>query len=718
MTTINRVLRVAVAASLAAACSHAFAGTESVLTYNAKGQLSQVVLPQGQTHQYGYDQAGFASNHVMPNPTSAGAGASVLYARESRGVLTGLTDPRALATGYSVSGLGDVESQTSPDTGTTTYAHNEGGQVSSRTNAKGSASFVYDVLGRPTSVDYGDNTVSITYDTAANGAGLPATMQDSSGSTAWAYDTKGNVSSRTQTTAGPGGGAGASLTLHQVFSGGRLTQQTYPSGRVVTYTYDGKNVATIAVDGVTVISNVKFQPFGAPVSWQMGSAGTYSRTFNTLGQMTAYTFEGSQRTLVWDESNRIASITNPDGTKWTYGYDNLDRVVTTTEGLQGARTYSLDATGNRGSVTIDSSLYSNAIETSSNRLSSATAPGSVYNFGYNGVGETLGDGVHTYTWNNAGHLLQASTQQGAVTYRYNGIGQRVTKVLSNGSVRHFIYGDDGLSLLGEYLQETAGAPASPLTEIVYLEGTPVLALKGLTHYFIQADHLNAARLVKNMSGLTVWRWASDAYGKGLADQNPSGSGIFEFSARFPGQQYDAETGFNYNNARYYNPSLGRYMSSDPIGLAGGINSYTYARNLPTTLTDPSGLDTYVVNRQLAAFGTEATSRQNIVTHTFTFSTDSTGRVTQTFSWGNEANLKGWSKNQPEDLYAAQDALKKGHAEKVGALFMDKYYSEAFDSLNQKSLEHQNLFIINNCKFETKKLTIRARELARKKEGIQ
>ena len=582
------LLGAAVAVALAAGAGSAFAGTDSVLTYNAKGQLSQAVLPQGQTHQYGYDQVGLVSSHVMPNPSSAGAGASVIYARDSRGVLTSLTDPRALSTGYSVSGLGDVEDQSSPDTGTTTYVFNEAGQVVSRTNAKGLASFAYDAAGRPTSLDYGDETVSLTYDTAANGAGLPATMHDSSGSTAWAYDTKGNVTSRTQVTTGPGGAAGASLTLQQVFSGGRLTQQTYPSGRVVTYTYDGKNVASIAVDGVTAISNVKYQPFGAPVSWQMGSTGTYSRTFNTLGQMTAYTFEGGLRILVWDESNRIASIANPDGTTWTYGYNNLDRVVTTTEGAQGTRAYSMDATGNRGSVTLNGALYSNAVESSSNRLGSATAPGSVSNFSYNGVGETLGDGARTYNWNNAGYLTQATGSSGAATYRYNGAGQRVAKTLSNGGARHYLYGDDGVSLLGEYAQASAGAAASPVTEIVYLEGTPVLAIKGTVTYFIQADHLNAPRLVKSSAGAASWRWRSDAYGVGAADENPSGAGMFEFNARFPGQQFDGETGLYYNNARYYDPTVGRYISSDPVGLQGGVNTYAYGLQSPVVYTDPSG----------------------------------------------------------------------------------------------------------------------------------
>jgi RHS repeat-associated protein len=65
--------------------------------------------------------------------------------------------------------------------------------------------------------------------------------------------------------------------------------------------------------------------------------------------------------------------------------------------------------------------------------------------------------------------------------------------------------------------------------------------------------------------------------------------------RFPGQYFDAETGLHYNYHRFYDPTTGRYMTPDPIGLEGGINLYTYAENDPIDYFDPWGLDPTLVS---------------------------------------------------------------------------------------------------------------------------
>ncbi len=110
-----------------------------------------------------------------------------------------------------------------------------------------------------------------------------------------------------------------------------------------------------------------------------------------------------------------------------------------------------------------------------------------------------------------------------------------------------------------------------------------------TLYFIHPDHLNTPRLVADATGTTVWRWdQQEPFGNNPADENPSGLGAFDLPLRLPGQYYDKETNLSYNYFRDYDPSLGRYGESDPIGLYGGINSYAYGDSSPLVFVDPAG----------------------------------------------------------------------------------------------------------------------------------
>jgi RHS repeat-associated protein len=108
------------------------------------------------------------------------------------------------------------------------------------------------------------------------------------------------------------------------------------------------------------------------------------------------------------------------------------------------------------------------------------------------------------------------------------------------------------------------------------------------------DHLNTPRLIADEQQRTVWRWDNtDPFGGNPPDENPSGLGPFEFPLRFPGQYADKETNLHYNYFRDYDPSLGRYGESDPIGLGAGLNTYAYVRGDPLSLNDPFGLQVVV-----------------------------------------------------------------------------------------------------------------------------
>lgn len=202
-------------------------------------------------------------------------------------------------------------------------------------------------------------------------------------------------------------------------------------------------------------------------------------------------------------------------------------------------------------------------------------------------------------WNNAGRLKKVTGVAQPGTYVYNGLGQRVKKSASTGAgqwanVRHFIYAEDRTSILGDYIQTVdQSGNASTLSvgsELVYLEGQPVPLLRNGQVYASMPDHLGTVRTIKDANGVVMWRWNSDAFGQSVPEEQPSGQATkFYYQFRFPGQYADGESGMTYNNARYYNPVNGRYYSSDPIGLAGGISTYSYVNGSPLTSVDRAGL---------------------------------------------------------------------------------------------------------------------------------
>ncbi|MBD9415237.1 RHS repeat-associated core domain-containing protein [Pseudomonas sp. PDM16] len=144
---------------------------------------------------------------------------------------------------------------------------------------------------------------------------------------------------------------------------------------------------------------------------------------------------------------------------------------------------------------------------------------------------------------------------------------------------------------GLYLHQDLGrVPMAGWTSWEYVRSLTYGAngnLSGRTTFYLHADHLNSPRLATNQSGQEVWCWKSDAFGDGVATV-VAGSGLDVISLRFPGQYYDFESGLHYNYFRDYDPQTGRYVESDPIGLAGGLNTFGYVEGSPMVYIDPTG----------------------------------------------------------------------------------------------------------------------------------
>jgi RHS repeat-associated protein len=209
---------------------------------------------------------------------------------------------------------------------------------------------------------------------------------------------------------------------------------------------------------------------------------------------------------------------------------------------------------------------------------------------YDTSGNQTGDGTNAWAYNARGRMSTVTASSVTTTYGINGLGQRVTKSgagFGGGGTNEYIYDDESGHLLGEY-----NSTGQRMEETIWLGDTPVAVWTGTgtpVVYALSADWQNAPHIIANTSGTHAWTWDRLGFGDNAPNQNPAGLGTFVYNPRFPGQLADTESGLSYNMARDYNPAFGRYIESDPIGLAGGVSTYGYAGGTPLSSIDPSGL---------------------------------------------------------------------------------------------------------------------------------
>jgi RHS repeat-associated protein len=571
------------------------AGTTAVTTvhgYDTNGNQTTTNAPLARNSANAYDEL-----NRLKQITDPGNGVTQ-FGYDANDNLTSVTDPRSLTTSYTYNGFGDLTQQVSPDSGTTSSTYDAVGNLATRTDARNkTGTYTYDALNRLTSISYPDQITNFSYDSGTHGIGRLTGASDANHSLAWTYDALGRVTGKDQTV--------GSLTksIGYGYGNGNLTSIVTPSGQMITYGYANGKISSIAVNGTTFLSNVLYEPFGPVSGWTWSNGTIAARVYDLDGKPTDIDSSGAY-TYSYDDAFRITGITDQaDATKsWMYGYDLLDRLNNATRSSQTIG-YTYDANGNRLTQT-GTQVATYTVAGSSNRLSSIVGtPARAYS--YDASGNTTGDGTLTFTYSDAGRMNSVTSGAGTTSYIVNALGQRVKK-WSNGSTTLFMYDESG-HLVGEY--DGTGAL---IQETVWMGDIPVATLRpnggGVTLYYVHTDHLNTPRRVGRPSDNTVvWRWDADPFGAAAADQDPDGDSVtFLYGLRLPGQYYDAESGLNYNYYRDgYDPSVGRYTQSDPIGLNGGINTYAYGLNNPVLFIDPLGLDAAMCRALLRTAGTIA-----------------------------------------------------------------------------------------------------------------
>ncbi len=266
----------------------------------------------------------------------------------------------------------------------------------------------------------------------------------------------------------------------------------------------------------------------------------------------------------------------------------LDRLTSATYPKTTNESYSYDAIGNRTSSQLSSTYNYQPF----NRLVGTNSATYVYDNNGNLTTKTESGKATNFGWDFENRLTQVVTpSSGSVSYKYDALGRRIQRTGSDGSATNFTY--DGQDVMKDVTNDGS--------TIDYLNGPGIdnkirqtsNVRKKSTALYFETDHLGSTSALTNDRGHVVDELTYDAFG--------NGSGSKETRYDYTGRERDSVTGLMFYRARWYDPQLGRFISEDPVGLAGGINQFAYVGNSPQNATDPSGLYEIDVHLYLTYF---------------------------------------------------------------------------------------------------------------------
>jgi RHS repeat-associated protein len=300
----------------------------------------------------------------------------------------------------------------------------------------------------------------------------------------------------------------------------------------------------------------------------------------------------------YDAANNVTAITDgvTPGNSQSFGYDALDRLVSSAGGY-GSLGYAYDPVGNLLTQTASDAYQSATVNFSyaagNNRLTALMQGGTaIRQFGYAANGNIASDLQaqvgNALQYNQGGRLAAVVTQPASgkaaqtTSYAYDAFGQRLLKQGPQG-LRFYQY-----DRAGHLIEEgsLANGSAAPERDYIYLGNRPVALLLPSTGalFFLHGDRLDTPQFATDAAQRAEWKAAYQPFGA----IRPVILNLAQ-NLRVPGQYADQETGYHHNGFRDYDPSLGRYLESDPLGAGGGLNTYAYAFGNPVKRFDRFGL---------------------------------------------------------------------------------------------------------------------------------
>ena len=576
--------------------------------FTTEGQLLLLERSDGRREEWTYDAEGNALSHTdasgrtssqgaghfgMTADSTASDGAAYAFTHDTEQRLTSVTDPQGQSWTYTYDAAGRLVGETDFTGRILSYTYDAAGQLTERSNGAGeTVRFTRDLLGRVVAFTDAGGTTEFAYDEAGD---LVRSANDDA-EICYEYDPMGHVLAET---------VNGRRTTWAYDLVGRPTRRTTPSGIVSTWSYDATGLPqALTLDGH--LTEFVRDTLGREVRRVAGPGTTLTQEWDGTGRLTGQTVVGpagpgagvqersyryrpddllteihelttGTRTLDLDPAGRVTAIR---ARGWTeeYAYDalgNLTRAATPLDHADDTEREYADGRLRRAGRTHYEYDMQGRIVRSVRRLLSGQRQ------------------VRTFTWNAHDQLTSTVTPDGTCwTYLYDPAGRRIAKRRHDpdGAVAEEVR----FGWAGTQLAERTEADGRT-TAWEYLPGTyrPLAQLDrdnrtgtGARFHAIVTDMTGRPTELVGPDGEVTWQQRTTVWGVPVTD--PDGD-IVDCPLRFPGQYADAETGWNFNYFRHYDPQSARYTSPDPLGLDPAPNPQTYVAN-PFAWIDPLGLE--------------------------------------------------------------------------------------------------------------------------------
>ena len=556
-------------------------GAMTSYSYSPEGRLQQLIDPLGGTTGYRYDPWGRAIAIIRALDKDREVVEKRYY--DIHGLLSGLSDGRDNLSMLRYDDFGRLLWRSSPDGGVVMYRYDNDGRVRKKVDESGIINrFDYDEHGRLVGVGGFDQPPTTRFHYLENGK--PERLEGAHEGTRYVYEKNGRISAVTKHLKD----IDKELTVEYDYDElGRIVEKRLPGGERLSYHYQGNS---FLISGVSMKAWLGEKPLIGPIQWDANARlsklcrndGTESKyRYDHLGRLQGIEQSSGNVDYSYDSRDRLIERKNGKNIQ-RYKYDLIGHLMSAV-GNDAEYDYTYDKAGNITSVRYDKHQKSYRYATDSNRL--LQADDEIYR--YDDTGRVMIEGQLRYEYDSGGRQVAVYREGKLVsTYIYNSEGERIGKVDHTkipAQATYYLYED-------KKLVAELDATGKVQVQYLYLGQRPVIMFNLDSIFFIQTDWRYSPVSMTDEKGREVWRASYSPFGQATIDSDPDHDNQrVSLNLRLPGQYYDTETDTAYNYYRYYDAKAGRFLTSDPIGVAAGLNTYAYVDSDPLNRIDLLGL---------------------------------------------------------------------------------------------------------------------------------